>query len=220
MPKYIKVWDAIAMLNIPPSTFIAALREDRKELPIFIDYMGIASKGYTHLTETEMRQYLEDFYAGRAASEDILLFCLLLVQDVKAWKSKKATTSITELEADNEQLKARITELEIELATCREQLEEARIENPYPNAKTSAATQARQEKSLANWKEAFKVVLKVCLQCRDEGPKLRTTPELENMCARNGGSLGKSKMDFLRKCLLESLGPEYLNTTGGPTIQG
>lgn len=142
MPKFIKVWDAIAVLNIPPSTFIAALKEDRKELPIFIDYMGIASKGCAHLTAAEMRQYLEDFYAGRAASEDILSFSLLLAQDVKAWKSKKATTSITELEADNEQLKARITELETELAACREQLEEARRANTSGNGDTEGFFEA------------------------------------------------------------------------------
>lgn len=220
MPKFIKVWDAIAVLDIPPSTFIAALKEDRKELPIFIDYIGIASKGCVHLTEAEMRQDLEDFYAGRAASEDILSFSLLLVQDVKAWKSKKATTSITELEADNEQLKTRITELETKLAACREQLEKARVENPSPNTKTSTATQVRQEKSLADWKDAFKVMVPVILQCQKEGPKPRTTPELEKMCARYNGTLDKSKMAFLRECLKECLGPEHVNTTGGPTIQG
>ena len=117
----------------------------------------------------------------------------------------------SELVAENKQLKARIAELGTELAACREQ---------SPNAKTSAATKARQGKSLAEWKDAFKDMVPVILQCQKEGPKQRTTPELETMCTRYGVTLDKTKMTFLRECLLECLGTEYVNTTGGPTIQG
>ncbi|HJB66550.1 MAG TPA: hypothetical protein H9768_09770 [Candidatus Mailhella merdavium] len=115
------------------------------------------------------------------------------------------------LESDNEQLEPCITELETELAACREQ---------SPNTKTSAATKARQEKNLAEWKNAFKAMIPVILQCQEEGPKPRTTPELATMCAKNGVTLDKTKMAFLRECLRECLGTEYVNTTGGPTIQG
>lgn len=117
-------------------------------------------------------------------------------------------------------MQARISELETELAACREQLEKDRVENPSPNTKTSTATQVRQKKSLADWKDAFKVMVPVILQCQKDGPKPRTTPELEKMCARYNGTLDKSKMAFLRECLKECLGPEHVNTTGGPTIQG
>lgn len=86
--------------------------------------------------------------------------------------------------------------------------------------RTQAAIQVRKEKTLEDWKKAFKVMLKIFLQCQEEGPRPRTTPELEKMCARYNGSLDKSKMTFLRECLLECLGTEYVNTTGGPTIQG
>lgn len=121
---------------------------------------------------------------------------------------------------ENNRLQERVTELETELAACREQLEKARVENPSPNTKTSTATQVRLEKSLADWKDAFKVMVPVILQCQKEGPKPRTTPELEKMCARYNSTLDKSKMAFLRECLKECLGPEHVNTTGGPTIQG
>ena len=119
-----------------------------------------------------------------------------------------------------DEFKTRITELETKLAACREQLKKAQVENPSPNTKTSTATQVRQEKSLADWKDAFKVMVPVILQCQKEGPKPRTTPELEKMCARYNSTLDKSKMAFLRECLKECLGPEHVNTTGGPTIQG
>ena len=136
-------------------------------------------------------------------------------QDLRLWleeeRAKLPAARKAALEAENEQLKARITELETELAACREQ---------SPNTKTSAATKARQEKNLAEWKNAFKAMIPVILQCQEEGPKPRTTPELATMCAKNGVTLDKTKMAFLRECLRECLGTEYVNTTGGPTIQG
>lgn len=138
----------------------------------------------------------------------------LIMEEYKLHIDKKIGQDVdcqNAMQKENEHLKPRITELETELATCREQSQ---------NAKTSAATKARQEKNLTEWKEAFKAMLPVILQCREEGPRPRTTPELEKMCARYNGSLDKSKMAFLRECLIECLGPEHVNTTGGPTIQG
>lgn len=88
-----------------------------------------------------------------------------------------------------------------------------------PTTRTQAATEARQEKILAEWKDAFKVMLKVCLQCRDEGPKQRTEPEITKKCNQYG-ELSRSKIAFLRECMAECLGPEYINKKGGPTIQG
>ena len=55
-------------------------------------------------------------------------------QDLRLWleeeRAKLPAARKAALEAENEQLKARITELETELAACREQLEEARREIP------------------------------------------------------------------------------------------
>lgn len=102
--------------------------------------------------------------------------------------------------------KIRISELEQELSSCR---------NPQ-SLRTEAAIEARKEKKLDEWKKAFKIMLEVVQQCRAEGPKPRTTPELEKMCTQCGGSLSKAQLTFMRECL----GPEHVNTVGGPTIQG
>lgn len=143
-------------------------------------------------------------------------------EDVVMLKQEAVTMLLTDcrmliamLGAENEQLKARIAELEQELVACRN-TPQAEIKKVAE--KTRAATQARQGKALAEWQKAFKVMLPVLLQCQAEGEKARTRADLDRMCGDR--KLTSAQMDFLRECLRECLGPEYVNTTGGPTIQG
>ncbi len=198
-------------------------------LPLALNGEAIKQKfGTTNLSDRIeiLREDMEEFYSGKVASEYIISFACLAVQDVQEYKrqqrdSRKRDKARNDLSFQLAEARTLIAALEQELAACREQLEKVRIEKPAPNARTSAATQARQEKKLTEWRGAFKVMLKVALQCQAEGPKSRTTPELKNMCARHDYPKPTGEqIKFLRECLLETLGSDYVNTTGGPTIQG
>jgi hypothetical protein len=82
--------------------------------------------------------------------------------------------------------------------------------------RTQAATEARQGRTLENWRAAFKIMISVILQCHAEGTKKRTKRELQAMCSKHGGKLSDTQLDFLR----DVLGKDHVNTTGGPTVQG
>lgn len=208
-----------------------AIRKQLNMSPIqFIDFMN-SGQGPVCSWEEGFRKHqqnlypTDDFFSTDALKDAGFTFHVI---DWLSWQKKRggegeavnAAPQSAGLESENKQLRGKQAELEQELAACREQLEKARIEKPAPNARTSAATQARQEKKLTEWRGAFKVMLKVVLQCQAEGPRSRTTPELENMCARHDYKPTGEQIKFLRKCLLETLGSDYVNTTGGPTIQG
>ena len=82
-------------------------------------------------------------------------------------------------------------------------------------ARTQAATEARQGKILDSWRAAFKIMIPVILQCYADGPKKRTKNELQVLCSKNGGKISDAQLEFLRECL----GPDHINTDGGPPTQ-
>jgi hypothetical protein len=82
-------------------------------------------------------------------------------------------------------------------------------------ARTEAATEAKQEKTLQNWQAAFRVMLLIALECKDEEPRKRTKNEFRRMAEKYGGTLTQAQLNFLRDCLPS----EYVNREGGPTIQ-
>ncbi len=207
---YISARDACLFFDDP---FMLKDLIEKKNFPFYLRYpKGDFSGKLTGLYPEKKRnflQYLDEIYF------DFNEFNCV-VNKKRAYLALKNLVVIDE-SLDSSGFKTQLAEkdnmiaaLERELAACRDN----------PTTKTYAATQARQEKRLSEWKEAFKIMLKVCLQCRDEEPKPRTTPELKMMCARYNGSLDNSKIAFLRECLMECLGPEHVNTIGGPTIQG
>lgn len=133
-PKYIAAWGAAEVLSIPHAQFIALLRKNREMLPLALNGEAIKQKfGTTNLSDRIeiLREDMEEFYSGKVASEYILSFACLAVQDVQEYKrqqrdSLKRDKARNDLSFQLAEARTRIAELEQELAACREQLEEAR----------------------------------------------------------------------------------------------
>lgn len=82
--------------------------------------------------------------------------------------------------------------------------------------RTQSATEARREKTLSEWKDAFKIMALVIMECFTGEPKKRTRGELQAMCSKCGGRLSHAQLDFLRDCLPD----EHVNKEGGAPVQG
>lgn len=245
--EYIPALDAAKELGKSPAQFVSYLRENRKSLHVHrldgalfetIDRDKIAS-GDIWL---EMRMDRGRFYSCDIAdaSEYLPNLCLHRID----WAThKKANTPATGKNAEEEnplqqtilkikaalndniyqlvesrniinkrdvaiaELKEQIADLEAQLATSEED-----------KPRTNAATEARQEKRLAVWQEAFIVIGKIMLQCHEEGPEKRTKGVLQRMCERHvEGGLTDTQVEFLRRCLKECLSPDHINMGDGPT---
>lgn len=111
---------------------------------------------------------------------------------------------------------AHIIKLEAELSAVKlERGPEAMGGEICTIQRTQAATEARQEKRLKEWQEAFKVMVRVVFQCAIDGPKKRTRRDFRIMSARQGIELTTTQLDFLRECLPD----EHVNKNGGPSVQ-
>lgn len=164
-----------------------------------------------------------EFFSTKNLKDETFTFHII---DWRTWQEARKkvvmTTSVTFQDAtgNNEDTANILLEKDACIVKLEHALTEARekIAELTTTTRTQAATQARQGKALAEWQKAFKVMLPVVLQCQAEGEKARTRADLDRMCGAR--KLTSAQMDFLRECLRECLGPEYVNTTGGPTIQG
>lgn len=185
--------------------------------PIF-SIQNIEKQFNTVINNTE-----NDKYKSQRTYKNLYIVNLFYKKDddpaIFTEKIDAVTTQITKLKQEfAEHIQAeiesntRIAEIEQELSDFRN------TQNEQITARTQQATKAKQEKNLAKWQGAFKVMLPVFLRCQAEGEKARTRADLDRMCGDR--KLTSAQMDFLRECLRECLGPEYVNTTGGPTIQG
>lgn len=140
-PKYIAAWGAAEVLSIPHAQFIALLRKNREMLPLALNGEAIKQKfGTANLSDRIeiLREDMEEFYSGNVASEYILSFACLAVQDVQEYKrqqreSLKRDKARNDLSFQLAEARTLIAALEQDLAACREQLEEAQRANPSGN---------------------------------------------------------------------------------------
>lgn len=88
------------------------------------------------------------------------------------------------------------------------------ISNSCGRQRTSAATEAKQQRTLERWKNATKTMIVIAMECAKETtPQKRTVAEFAKMAARLGGNLSDTQMKFFRSCLPK----EYLNEGGAPS---
>lgn len=124
---YIPVSDAANALEMSPGRFAALLRKEREKLPVEINY--------------ELVKQLEDYYTRQGGSfkinidrlntiydEDCIMLAFFPILTIHKLDWKAFLSDRKEEQEFIDAAQARITELETELAVCREQLEKARRE--------------------------------------------------------------------------------------------
>lgn len=114
---------------------------------------------------------------------------------------------IAQLESDNASLRA-------ENASLREQLKALPGAAAKP-PRTAAATKAATEKKAEEWKTWASLMVKVAFDCANEGPMLRTRPQIQTIAKRHGGKFSQTALDLFRDAAPE----EHISRTPGPSRQ-
>lgn len=131
---YIPVLDAAKALKMSPARFARLLTKERERLPVELNYELVSQLENYHAQRGCSLKInvngLENLYTdnfGMIAYFPILMIHRLDWEEFLSNRSKNKEV-MTPLYRELEEAQARITELETELAACREQLEEARRE--------------------------------------------------------------------------------------------
>ena len=141
---YITALDAAKRLKMSPARFAELLRKERGRLPLEVNYEDVCQMGDYHRQQGYSFKingnWAEKIYAE--SFDMVSYFPILMIHrlDWKAFLSGRedSHTSIEQLRRELEAAQARIAELEQELATCREQLEEARRADSSGNEDTES----------------------------------------------------------------------------------
>ena len=160
---YISVLEAAKIVKMSPSRFANLLREEREQLPVELNYELVNQLGNCHAQRGFSLKingnWLEKIYDK--GFDMVGHFPILMIHrlDWKNFLSNRKKGVMMPLHHKPEEAQARITELETELATCREQLEKARREisgkeELTPKAKKSYLTIIA---ALCNKKQSFDI---------------------------------------------------------------